>query len=176
MDLFLHWISTYPSTRYYESMHNFPHTDLSRVLGRVIHLAEGWANSHLTPSTPEERAAMLFSPPLPEELLHFADATLFCDGVEYARWKKDISSATKMQEWYAKKLGGPGWRVMVPASHFQSCPNGGTSSVTLSALRGLLFNSLTNLVADIQSPRSSRAHHSPCPRRRQESGRARAPR
>jgi len=120
--LFLHWISNYPVASYYERRHSFPHTALRRVLGRVIHLAAGWADTHLTSSTPEKRAEMPFSPLLPQELLHLADTTLFCDGVEYGRWGRDINTAAKAKEWYAKKLRGPGWRVMVHSSHFFPLP------------------------------------------------------
>ena len=118
VSLFLHWISTYPAAQYYERRHSFPHTELPRLLGRVIHLAAGWADTHLTSSTPEERAEMPFSPPLPPELLHFADSTQFCDGVECGRWRRGIQTAAKAKEWYARKLCGPGWRVMVLSSHF----------------------------------------------------------
>lgn len=125
--LFLHWISTYATSRYYETHHRFPHADLSKVVSRVLHLAEGWAELHIKASTGQERGEMAFLPPLSPESLHFADTTLYCDGVEYARWKKGINTSAEVKRWYAKKLGGPGWRVMVLSPVLLSCLKGETS-------------------------------------------------
>lgn len=111
--IMLHWICKYPAADFYAQRHKFPGCDVGRVVGRLLHLSEGWAELHILPSSPLDRAAMLFAPPLPPELSEFASATLFSDGVEYGRTRKNIHSDASAKAWYAFKLKGPGWRAVV---------------------------------------------------------------
>jgi hypothetical protein len=161
----LHWICKYPVVSFYATRHNFPGCDVANVVGRVLHLCEGWADLHILPSTPEERVNMQFSPPLPADLLQFSNATLFSDGVEYARTKKNIHSEAAAKEWWAFKLKGYGWRVMVPTSNFPQ------TFLSFSALAHTLLNSLPHHAAYIQPPRGCGTRHRSCPRRRRALGR-----
>jgi hypothetical protein len=112
--IYLHWLCRYPPERDYERHNGLPQADFGAVVKRVMHLSEGWADTHLAPSSPEERVRQVL--PLPEELSEFSDCTLFADGVEYGRTKRGISGEAAAKFWYGVKTGGPAWRVVVHLS------------------------------------------------------------
>lgn len=110
--IYLHWLCRYPPEVYYDHHHGLPQADFHAVVTRVMHLSDGWADTYLTPTSPDERASQVLN--LPPELSEFSSCTLFADGVEYERTRRGLHGQADAKYWYGVKTRGPAWRVVVP--------------------------------------------------------------
>lgn len=109
--VYLHWLVEYPNEKHYDTNHGFPQAGFGAVVRRIMHLSRGWEEGLIRLPDSSERASEAFD--LPDDLVEFSDCTLFGDGVEYGRTRRGVTTAHDSKYWYAKKLRGPGWRVVV---------------------------------------------------------------